>query len=138
MFDQCLYFNTTALARQLEREWADAFKPFGLTAPQAFLLRAVLKQPGLPPRELAALMGISRPTATRALDTLADKGLVERRATPTDGREVAIHPTDVARGMLVALDDASGQVTRRLKSVLGEASFTGTVAQLRVIRDTLS
>jgi DNA-binding MarR family transcriptional regulator len=137
MFDQCLYFNTTALARQLEREWADAFKAFGLTAPQAFVLRAVLKQPGLLQRELAAQMGISRPTATRSLDTLAEKGLIERHATPTDGRESAIHPTEAAVGMLTALDEASGLVTRRLKSVLGEASFTGTVAQLRAIRNAL-
>ena len=43
MFDHCLYFNTTALARVLERQWAEAFKPFDLTPPQAFLLRAVLE-----------------------------------------------------------------------------------------------
>ena len=42
MFDHCLYFNTTALARVVEREWAAAFKPFGLTPPQGFLLRLVL------------------------------------------------------------------------------------------------
>jgi len=138
MFDQCLYFNTTALARLLEREWADAFKPFGLTAPQAFLLRAVLKAPGLLQRELAELMDIARPTATRALDTLAGKGLIERRPTGRDGRESAIHPTDEAASLLAQLDEASGIVTQRLKTLLGEASFTGTVAQLRAIRNALS
>jgi len=137
MFDQCLYFNTTALARQLEREWADAFKPFGLTAPQAFLLRAVLKQPGLLQRELAQAMGISRPTATRALDMLESKALIERRGTDRDGREWAIHPTDQATAMHTALDEASGAVTRRLKSTLGEAGFADTVTQLRSIRDAL-
>ena len=68
MFDQCLYFNTTALARQLEREWTRAFAPFELTPPQAFMLRTILDQPGLLQRELAASMVISRPTATRTLD----------------------------------------------------------------------
>jgi len=43
MFDHCLYFNTSALARRLEREWTVAFKPFDLTPPQAFTLRAVLE-----------------------------------------------------------------------------------------------
>ena len=39
MFDHCLYFNTTALARLLEKEWTAAFAGFDLTPPQAFLLR---------------------------------------------------------------------------------------------------
>ena len=68
MFDQCLYFNTTALARVLEREWTKAFKPFGLTPSQAFMLRAILDKPGLLQSELAAGLAISRPTATRSLD----------------------------------------------------------------------
>lgn len=138
MFDQCLYFNTTALARQLEREWADAFKPFGLTAPQAFLLRAILQRPGALQRELADAMNISRPTATRALDALADKGWIERKRTEHDGRESAVHPTARAIAIRAALDAASAEVTSRLRSLLGEASFAGTVAQLRAIRDALS
>ena len=47
MFDHCFYFNTTALARILEREWTRAFKPFGLTPSQAFMLRVVLEKPAL-------------------------------------------------------------------------------------------
>jgi hypothetical protein len=47
MFDHCIYFNTTALARALEREWTAAYKPFGLTPPQGFMLRAVLAKPGI-------------------------------------------------------------------------------------------
>src|SRR5437016_3065805 len=38
MFDHCLYFNTTSLARVVEREWTKAFKPFGVTPSQGFLL----------------------------------------------------------------------------------------------------
>ena len=87
MFDHCLYFNTTALARQLEREWAKAFEPFGLTPPQAFMLRAILDQPGLMQSEIARTLTIARPTATRALDGLMAKGLIERRSSARDGRE---------------------------------------------------
>lgn len=36
--------------------------------------------------ELAAELDISQPTTSDALDALADKGLVERRAHPADGR----------------------------------------------------
>ena len=46
MFDDGLYFNATSLARKLERLWSQAFRPFGLTPAQAFMLRVILDQPG--------------------------------------------------------------------------------------------
>lgn len=138
MFDHCLYFNTTALARVLEREWSRAFKPFGLTPPQAFMLRAVLKQPGLLPSELARELVVSRPTATRSLDGLQQLGLVERRATGSDAREAAIFPTAQAVGMHAAIDAASGAVTQSLKQSLGEENFGGMVIQLKKARSVVT
>jgi len=137
MFDQCLYFNTTALARRLEREWAAAFEPFDLSPPQGFLLRAILATPGVPQRELAAMLAIARPTATRALDQLSQKGYVERRTSAGDGREVFIFPTDKASAIQVRLNDASGRVTQRLKRFLGEEVFEETVKKVRGVRSAL-
>lgn len=93
MFDHCLYFNTSALARRLEREWVEAFEPFEVTPPQGFMLRAVIDRPGMLQRELSEELFIARPTATRALDGLEAKGYIERRRTEEDGREVSIFPT---------------------------------------------
>jgi DNA-binding MarR family transcriptional regulator len=138
MFDHCLYFNTTALARQLEREWTVAFKPFGLSPPQAFLLRAVLDNPGLAQRKLAAALVISRPTATRALDGLARKGLIERRVSGEDGREQFVHPTLRALAIHAAINEASGRITRRLKKLLGEGVFVDTVGKVRGVRSALT
>lgn len=137
MFDQCLYFNTTALARVLDREWSKAFRPFGLTPPQGFMLRAVLQQPGLLQGELAQGLVIQRPTATRALDGLAKLDLVERRPTGGDGRELAIHPTAAARRIEADLNAASGEVTRRLKRILGAQAFDDAVARVKQVRGSL-
>ncbi|KYF70375.1 MarR family winged helix-turn-helix transcriptional regulator [Sorangium cellulosum] len=134
MFDHCLYFNTTSLARLLERAWSAAFAPFGLTPPQGFLLRVVLKRPGLSQRELAEIMTIARPTATRILDGLVGRGLVERRTGEADAREQHIHPTCAAEQIAGALDAASADVTRRLKQALGKQVFDQAVGQLRGIR----
>jgi DNA-binding MarR family transcriptional regulator len=70
MFEQCLYFNTTSLARKLEREWTQAFKSFNLTPPQAFMLRVVLQKQAALQGELASEMNITRSTATRTLGVL--------------------------------------------------------------------
>ncbi len=137
MFDQCLYFNTTALARVLEREWTRAFKPFGLTPSQAFTVRVVLAQPGVLQGELAKLMVIQRPTATRVLDGLQKLGLVERRGTGGDARELAIFPTAAARAIEQQLNAASADVTRRLKKELGADEFSQVVSGVKNTRATL-
>ena len=137
MFDSCLYFNTTALARLLEREWADAFAQHGLTPPQAFMLRMVLERPGLLQRELADELTISRPTATRALHGLEAKGLIERRASARDGREWAIHPRPKAVAIRTDLNESSGAVTARLKRLLGAGPFQDAVGRLRDVRSAL-
>ena len=138
MFEHCLYFNTTALARRLEQEWAEAFEPFGLTPPQAFMLRAVLKHPGLLQSELSDELSIARPTATRGLDCLEAKGYIERHRTAVDGREVSICATSEAVRIAAALNDASGAVTTKLKKTLGSVEFTDTVSKIRGVRSALS
>lgn len=137
MFDHCLYFNTTALSRLLEREWSKAFRPLGLTPSQAFMLRVVLEKPALLQGELAKQLTISRPTATRTLDGLQKLGLVERRTTESDGREYAIYPTALAQDMKDTINQASAAVTKRLKKELGHSQFDDAVSKIRNIRATL-
>jgi len=137
MFEQCLYFNTTSLARQLEREWTSAFKPFGLTPSQAFMLRVVLDKAPILQSELALEVNISRPTATRGLDGLEKLGLIKRLASEKDGREQEIHPTKKALEIKESINAASGAVTKRLKKVLGTRHFEEVVGQLRGISSAL-
>lgn len=137
MFEHCLYFNTTALARVVEREWARAFRPLELTPSQAFMLRLLLERPGLLQHALAEGLTISRPTATRLLDGLEARGLVERRTCAQDGRGSEIYPTSRARQLKAALNRASADATRRVKHVIGDDMFAETVARLGKIRSTL-
>lgn len=132
-----MYFNTTALARRLEREWTAAFQPFDLTPPQGFMLRAVLERPGMLQHQLANLLDIARPTATRAIDGLAAKGLVERHHVKRDGRELEIHPTAAAVELRKRLTEASGIVTARLKRLLGADGFATTVENVKGVRSAL-
>ena len=130
-------FNTTALARRLEREWTEAFAIFELSPPQAFMLRVILAKPGLLQRELAVELSIARPTATRALDFLENKGFVERRRRDGDGREICIHPTKEGIAIHAALNEASGAVTSNLKKFLGVTEFAEAVSKIRGVRSAL-
>ncbi|MDP9010806.1 MAG: MarR family transcriptional regulator [Pseudomonadota bacterium] len=137
MFDHCLYFNTSALARRLEREWTEAFAVFELTPPQAFMLRAVMDRQGLLQSELSEALSIARPTATRALDGLEAKGYIERRRSAADGREISIYPTPRAIRLKASLNEASGAVTTKLRKTLGSGEFTDAVATIRGVRSAL-
>lgn len=137
MFDHCLYFNTTALARVVEKEWASAFKPFGLTPPQGFMLRLILARPGLSQYELATELTISRPTATRLLDGLQALGLVERRDSDFDARHWSIFPTAAAEKIHTSLNAASGQVTQKIQRTVGKDNFLQTVDKVREVCSAL-
>lgn len=137
MFEQCLYFNTTSLARKLEREWTLAFKPFGLTPPQAFMLRVILEKPQSYQNALAKEMNITKPTASRGLDGLEKLGLIERRPSPDDAREIEVHPTRKAKAMKDGLNAASGEVTKKFKKLLGSDEFLDVVGKLRGISEIL-
>lgn len=137
MFDHCLYFNASALARRLDLEWSEAFAPFELSPPQAFMLRAVLSRPGMLQKELSDELSIAKSTATRALDFLAAKEYIERRPGPGDAREKCIFPTRKAIDIHSQLNDASGAVTARLKKMLGHAEFADTVSMIKGARSSL-
>jgi DNA-binding MarR family transcriptional regulator len=137
MFDHCLYFNSTALARGVERVWTLAFAPFDITPSQGFLLRCVLEAPGSNQHVLASELAISRPTATRIIDGLQAKGLIERRAAGHDARHIEIYPTARAEAMKADLNAASAEVTRQLRKLLGTELFEDTVTHLRTVRIAL-
>ena len=137
MFEQCLYFNTTSLARKIEREWAMAFKPFGLTPSQAFMLRVILEKPQSYQNALAKEMNITKPTASRGLNGLEKLGLIERRPSPDDAREIEIHPTKKAKAMKDGLNTASGEVTKKFKKLIGADEFLDVVGKLRGISEML-
>jgi len=137
MFDHCLYFNSTALARLVEREWAAVYADFDLTPPQGFVLRVVLARPGCLASEVASLLGIARPTATRLIDSLSAKGLVVRRQAESDGREWCIEPTESGQLIGGPLNVASSRIAKSLRQKIGPALFDAAVADMHSVRQSL-
>lgn len=137
MFEECLYFNTNALARTVTRIWAEAYKPFELSPPHAFLLRAVASQPGISPRELARKLELSRSTVTRFLDNLEARGFLERGPSGQDGRELAIQPTDKTIAIQADLDKIGARLSKKMTEYFGQKDMAELVKQLRSIRAEL-
>lgn len=137
MFDHCLYFNSTALARLVEREWTVVYARFGLTPAQGFVLRVIFATPGCLSSQVSEILGIARPTATRLIDALCEKGLVERLQTSEDKREWSVHASRAGQALKKPLTDASAEITRKLRHKLSPALFEAAVTSMYDVRQAL-
>lgn len=133
MFEHCLYFNTTSLARQLEREWVRAFKPFGLTPSQAFMLRVILEKQPITSTDLSDKLNITKATCSRTLTGLIDLGFVTKVHAGSDGRSYELQATLSAALIRDNINLASGEVTKKIKKIIGSDQFETTVKSLRSI-----
>ena len=81
----------TTLARRLDQERDEDLSEFQTLATLVQLNRSIRMH------ELAEIMAIGRPTATRICDRLERDGLVERIKSPQDGRAVHVSLTKAGR-----------------------------------------
>jgi MarR family transcriptional regulator, organic hydroperoxide resistance regulator len=95
-----------ALARAVRRaRGAAGATASSLTLSQYGLLEPLIGQGSARVRELASQAGISAPTATRILDTLERRGLVQRTRAREDRRGVRVGLTGNGRRVLVEQHD---------------------------------
>ncbi len=137
MFEQCLYFNTTSLARQLEREWTRTFKPYGLTPSQAFMLRVIFDKGSITSTDLSLELNISKTTCSRTVEGLVELGFVSKIQDDKDGRSHGLHPTSKANKIRVEINQASGEVTKKIKRIIGTEEFETAVKSLRGISSSI-
>jgi DNA-binding MarR family transcriptional regulator len=138
MFDHCLYFNTVALGRLVEREWAAVYAQFDLTPPQGFVLRVILATPGCLSSQVADTLGIARPTATRLVESLCRKQLIERRQGISDGREWGLYPTRSGKALDRPINEASADIARKLRTKIGPELLESTVTGMHNIRKVIA
>ncbi|MEO8105819.1 MAG: MarR family transcriptional regulator [Actinomycetes bacterium] len=114
------------LARRLRNERADV----DLTLTQLSALAALERCGPTTPGHLATVERVRPPSMTRVLAGLHDRGLIERTAHPTDGRQVLVAATDHARVLLRA-------DRQRREAWLAQRLATLEPDQRRALRDVL-
>jgi DNA-binding MarR family transcriptional regulator len=71
----------------------------GSTMATGFALISIDPENGTPSTALGPKMGMEATSLSRTLRMMEDKGLIERRKNPEDGRSVLIHLTDFGQEM---------------------------------------
>jgi len=131
MFEKCIYFNTNALARQVNKIWDDAFKPLGLSPAHAYVLRVVLDQPGISMKQIASELELAPSTITRFVDSLINKDFLMRVSDNEDKRETKIFPTQSAKKIHNKLEQTGQQLYANMNQIIGKKAFAELITDMR-------
>jgi len=88
--DYALRATWQAVARMYNEE----AKQFDSTMAVGFTLLSIDPKTGTPSTALGSKMGMEATSLSRILKSMQEKGLIERKPNPADGRGVLIHLTD--------------------------------------------
>lgn len=70
---------------------------FDTTMATGFTLLSIDPEDGTPSTSLGPIMGMEATSLSRILKTMEERGLIERKPNPEDGRGVLIHLTDFGK-----------------------------------------
>ena len=133
MFERCIYFNTNALSRSLNKYWEQAFKKYDLVPSHGYLLRLVLEKPGLCQQEISNELLLEKSTITRFLAVLETRGFIMREAAQHDPRQNAVFPTEQAKALHQDLQDLGDELYAHMCSKVGKANLKSFVTLTRTI-----
>jgi MarR family transcriptional regulator for hemolysin len=99
-FDRDLMIVLNDVARMVRTRFDQRARAFGMTRAQWIILARLNRQPGLSQNEMAAICEVEPITVGRLIDRLEGRGLVERRADPSDRRIRRLHLLPAAKPII--------------------------------------
>jgi DNA-binding MarR family transcriptional regulator len=82
-----------SISREIQFRGYASPEAISLSIPEGTVMRYLHRNPGVPPSQIAKATGMQRTNVSSVLRSLEDKGLIERRDSPEDGRGVRIYVT---------------------------------------------
>ena len=138
MAQDSLAFLLSDAARLLRRRFDARARALGVSRAQWQVLFALSRQEGSNQTNLAEYLEVETITLCRMVDRLAEAGLVERRADPTDRRAWRLFLTDAARPLLDELRQVGEAVVGDALDGIDDAMRDALAAGLSRLRNNLS
>lgn len=100
----------------------ERMRQFGVTPVQAYAMRFLAREEGreITQRDLERELRLKAPTVNGVVDRLAEKGMLVRRPSPTDGRCRLLQLTDTGREAAAAFLSAMEDTEALFRSALTE------------------
>jgi DNA-binding MarR family transcriptional regulator len=110
------------------------WKQVDLSPSHAYLLIAVLEEPGLQPTALSEHLQLQPSTITRLIEKLEDKKLVVRT---TEGKITNVYPTPKAKELQPKMKECMQEFVVKYTGALGKEESTKLVQTMATIADRL-
>jgi DNA-binding MarR family transcriptional regulator len=147
--EQEVFLNLQKTADCLSAEFAELFKPYGISGTQYNVLRILRGQKagccagghvdpgaaGVACREIADQMITRDPDMTRLLDRLEGSGLIARERDKKDRRMISTRITDAGLALLRQLDEPVMELHNRQLGHLGEKRLGELLELLEAVRN---
>jgi DNA-binding MarR family transcriptional regulator len=117
------------LGERSRRRFFQMLEPHGFDPREFGLVTVLLNRPGITQQELASLARIDPSSMVAVLDSLEERGIVERRIDPRDRRRRAVHLTDEGQ--------RKWQMLQREASKTGDAFLSPLTAEERTALNQL-
>ena len=112
-------------------------RDIGVTRQQWRTLFLLSRMDGPTQSEVADILEVERITLTRMIDRLADAGLVERRADPSDRRVWRVHLTEKASDIVDQLNEIGRSVEQTYMAAINPQEATLLFELLGRIRESM-
>jgi|APSaa5957512622_1039677.scaffolds.fasta_scaffold175736_1 DNA-binding MarR family transcriptional regulator len=119
--ESCLFFNTNAFSRLLNKIAENEFKILKLSPAHGTLLLIVFDNPGINPKELSRHLHLTPSTITRFVDALVKKDYVSKKSK---GKSVFIHPTENGLSLKSDIAKAYRSLFDQYTLILGKSQAT--------------
>ncbi len=128
-------FLMADIARRMRYRFDHRTRALGITRPQWRMLLLLARHDGPSQSDLADMLDVERITLCRMVDRVAEAGLVERRADPSDRRVWRIHLTAKAMPLVEQLTVVVRELEDEMLAALSPQETTILAELLRRISE---
>ena len=130
-----LLHDVARIMRTRFDQWA---RTYDMTRAQGVILVRLERQPGISQNEMAALCEVEPITVGRLVDRLEARGLIERRADPSDRRVRRLHLLPAAKPVLADIQAYKTELTQMLTAGLPPKAVETMVDTLLHMKNKLT
>ncbi|MFD2586946.1 MarR family winged helix-turn-helix transcriptional regulator [Croceitalea marina] len=133
MKDLTIDYALRATWQAVIKMYNEEAKNYGLTMAIGFTLLSIDPKKGTPSTALGPKMGMESTSLSRILKSIEEKGYIERRPNPNDGRGVLIHLTSLGLAKRKDSKEVVLRFNEAVKDDISEEDLTGFFNTIEVI-----
>jgi DNA-binding MarR family transcriptional regulator len=136
-YERSLSFLMYDVSRRMRYRFDARARALGVTRQQWRVMFWLAQSPGLTQAELADALEVERITLCRMIDRMAEAGMVERRADPSDRRVWRLHLLPPALGITDRLAEIGAEVEQEALSEISPEAAQSMLDSLERLRNGL-